>query len=62
MATPQKLIEGINALVLEVEKVVAAAATSSNEQTPAYEATAAVESEENKSWVRGNDGKCLSAA
>ena len=62
MVTPQELVEGINALVLEVEKVVAAAATSSNEQTPAHEATAAVESEENKSCVRGNDGKCPSAA
>jgi hypothetical protein len=62
MVTPQELVEGINALVLEVEKVVAAAATSSNEQTPTQEATAAVEFEENKSCVRGNDGKCPSAA
>jgi hypothetical protein len=62
METPQELVEGINALVLEAEKVVAAAATSSTEQTPAQEATAAMESEENKSCVRGNDGRCPSAA
>ena len=62
METPQELVESINALVLEVEKVVAAAATSSTEQTPSQEATAAVESEENKPCARGNDGKCPSAA
>jgi hypothetical protein len=61
MVTQRQLVEGINALVLEVEKAVAAAA-SSTEQIPAQEATAAVESEENKSSIRGNDGKYPSAA
>jgi len=57
MATPQELVEGINTLVLEVEKVVAAEETPSTEQILAAEDTAAEESEENKSYVRGYNGK-----
>ncbi|KAE9363623.1 hypothetical protein N431DRAFT_474637 [Stipitochalara longipes BDJ] len=53
MATPQELVESLNTLVKEVEQVVASPETPSAAPVSEAASSAADDSEENKSYVRG---------